>query len=83
MLTTTLPVSIIRSATRTRDGTASTKSLGSTGDKNRTIALLRGKILESSADNRCRSDGDEYREFLGGSPVNRCFLIIKSESPNV
>ena len=25
-----------------------------------------GKIMESSADNRCRSDGDEYREFLGG-----------------
>ena len=81
MLTTTLPVSIIRPAASAHDCTASTKSPGSTEDKKQNFDLLRGKILESSADNRCRSDGDEYREFLGGSPVNRCFLIIKSESP--
>ena len=66
MLTTTLPVSIIRSAGSAHDCTASTKSLGSTGDKKQNYALLRGKILESSADNRCCSDGDEYREFFGG-----------------
>ena len=83
MLTTTFWVSIIRLPAIDRAGTASAKSLeslGSTVDK-KTKLPLRGKIVASSADNRCRSDGDEYREFLGGSPVTRCSLLLQSESP--
>jgi hypothetical protein len=84
MLTTTLWVSIIRLPAIDRTGTATAKSLeslGSTVDKKTKLPLLRGKIVASSADNRCRSDGDEYREFLGGSPVTRCSLLLQSESP--
>ena len=90
MLTTTFWVSIIRLPAIDRAGTASAKSLeslesleslGSTVDKKTKLPLLRGKIVASSADNRCRSDGDEYREFLGGSPVTRCSLLLQSESP--
>jgi hypothetical protein len=83
MLTTTLWVSIIRLPAIDRAGTASAKSLGlgSTVDKKTKLPLLRGKIVASSADNRCRSDSDEYCEFLGGSPVTRCSLLLQSESP--
>jgi hypothetical protein len=81
MLTTTLWVSIIRLPAIDRAGTAIAKSLGSTVDKKTKLPLLRGKIVASSADNRCRSDGDEYCEFLGGSPVTRCSLLLQSESP--